>query len=236
VFFDGNVHNYKHWWIDMLAPLDVASRRAELAGYRLLPAAIQQLCPWQQDSLRLMDHGDLFSPDSGLTVMRVDEAIWVDILDSFPFHYDELDKMRSMAVATLKQQPEPRKKVYIKRLNKLRAIRNELDVDSVLLSRGFEIAILENMSQREQIELFSQASTVIGNHGAGFANILFSGPGTKIIEFMPSVEMRVHYWGISCALDQQYGFIRCQSESSDFHGPMSVDVTHLQNLLDAFDV
>ena len=40
----------------------------------------------------------------------------------------------------------------------------------------------ENDVITDQIRLFNQAECVVGLHGAGFANMIFSKPGTKIIE------------------------------------------------------
>ena len=41
---------------------------------------------------------------------------------------------------------------------------------------------LETLSITEQIALFHQAEIVVGQHGAGFTNLLFSGPQTTAIE------------------------------------------------------
>lgn len=46
----------------------------------------------------------------------------------------------------------------------------------------FKIVILDNMSLDEQINIFYNASMVLGIHGGGFSNILFCQPGTVIFE------------------------------------------------------
>lgn len=59
---------------------------------------------------------------------------------------------------------------------------NELELLPGLHERGFHIVRLEELSVIEQILLFSQAKIVVGPHGAGHANILWSQPGTVLFE------------------------------------------------------
>ena len=42
------------------------------------------------------------------------------------------------------------------------------------------------MSFKDQINLYNSAKKIAGLHGAGFANICFCNPGTKVIEFKTS--------------------------------------------------
>ena len=80
------------------------------------------------------------------------------------------------------------KKIYIDRsdsisnVKHLRTIENEEEVKNYLSSVGFEIVRLSEYSFEDQVSMFNSAETIIGLHGAGFANIVFSKPNTKIIE------------------------------------------------------
>ena len=80
------------------------------------------------------------------------------------------------------------KKIYIDRsdstsnVKHLRSIVNEEEVKNYLLSVGFKIVRLSEYSFKDQVLMFNAAETVVGLHGAGFANMVFSKPGTKIIE------------------------------------------------------
>ena len=79
-------------------------------------------------------------------------------------------------------------KIYIDRsdstsnVKHLRSIVNEEEVKNYLLSVGFKIVRLSEYSFKDQVLMFSAAKTIVGLHGAGFANIVFSKPNTKIIE------------------------------------------------------
>ena len=58
-----------------------------------------------------------------------------------------------------------------------------LNSDELLLKlKGWETVALENLSIREQIKTFAEASHVLAAHGAGLVNLLWCQPGTKVIE------------------------------------------------------
>jgi len=54
-----------------------------------------------------------------------------------------------------------------------------------LIKNGFEIFTLGEMSFVDQINLFNNASQIIGLHGAGFANLIFCRPQTNVLELKP---------------------------------------------------
>jgi capsular polysaccharide biosynthesis protein len=55
--------------------------------------------------------------------------------------------------------------------------------DELLLKlKGWETVTLENLSIKDQIKTFAEASHVLAAHGAGMTNLLWCQPGTKVIE------------------------------------------------------
>jgi hypothetical protein len=76
--------------------------------------------------------------------------------------------------------------IYIDRKDSLHAnerlITNESEVKKYLLDNKFISVNLSEIPFKEQVNLFNKAKCVAGLHGAGFANIVFCKPGTKIIE------------------------------------------------------
>jgi capsular polysaccharide biosynthesis protein len=80
----------------------------------------------------------------------------------------------------------PWRKIYISR-KMGRKMLNEADLIIGLEKRGFEIVHLEELSLSRQIKLFQEAAVITGPHGAGHANIIWSLPGTQLLEvFHPS--------------------------------------------------
>jgi capsular polysaccharide biosynthesis protein len=61
--------------------------------------------------------------------------------------------------------------------------RQMLNSDELLLKlKGWETVALENLSIKDQMKTFAEASHVLAAHGAGLTNLLWCQPGTKIIE------------------------------------------------------
>lgn len=100
--------------------------------------------------------------------------------------------------------------VYISRdLARGRKIINEAEVESFLQEKGFNKYFLEEMSFEQIVRLFAKAKTVIAPHGAGLANLIFSQPGTKVIEiFEPTAkEIGACYWSLSTAMNHDYWYL-----------------------------
>ena len=88
---------------------------------------------------------------------------------------------KSLQESKIKKFP---KKIYISRKDatSLRYIINEKEVDNALKNKGFSNLTMSDYTFKDQVALFHNAEVVIGLHGAGFTNIIFSKPGCKIIE------------------------------------------------------
>lgn len=71
---------------------------------------------------------------------------------------------------------------YINRKN--RRLENEIEVQNYLIDNGFRIVSLEDFTLDQQVELFSNAKFVIGFHGAGLANLVFSNEKISVIEIV----------------------------------------------------
>ena len=67
---------------------------------------------------------------------------------------------------------------------------------------GFDSVRLEEMTFRQQVELFYEAEIVVGAHGAGLANILFS-PRVKVIE-LQTTNVLLHYFFLAQGLSHPY--------------------------------
>lgn len=79
------------------------------------------------------------------------------------------------------------RRIFVSRKNdtKKRIMENRLVTEELFHEFGFEIVTPETMSFTEQVELFSECEIVVGESGAGMANVIFCDPGTKILEIQP---------------------------------------------------
>jgi capsular polysaccharide biosynthesis protein len=106
-----------------------------------------------------------------------------------------------------------------------RRVANEDEVAACLSSRGFEILTLDGMPFGEQVALFDRARIVIGPHGSGLTNILFSAGNLTLIELMPDDAVNHCFWLLASALGQNYTFLPGRTINTD--RDFLVPVTHL---------
>lgn len=86
-----------------------------------------------------------------------------------------------LAEATLRSGT---RRIYVSRRGSRRAFPDEPVIEQFLKGRGVEIIRSELLSVAEQIQVFSEAHTLIAPHGAGLANLIFMPLGSQVIELM----------------------------------------------------
>lgn len=85
-----------------------------------------------------------------------------------------------------------------------RKLLNEDHAFAVASRFGFERFHLEDLSLAEQVELFQDAECITGYHGAGFANAVFSPPGTKVIEIINPAKWDHGYIRFASMIGQEH--------------------------------
>jgi len=75
-------------------------------------------------------------------------------------------------------------KIYVSRRKSRRSLPAEVEIEKYLVSQGFQIVYAEDHSIDDQIKIFKNASVIIGVHGAGLTNSVWS-TNCKLIELMP---------------------------------------------------
>ena len=134
----------------------------------------------------------------------------------------------------------PPKKIFIddsdssQRKKKLRLMINGNEVKNFLINEGFESIILGNLHFRDQIKIFNNAEIIIGLHGAGFANICFCKPGTRIIE-IKSTKTKQVIENLARTNDLFYKSISCEPTnfvSENSFGQISVSINLLKKIIE----
>lgn len=78
---------------------------------------------------------------------------------------------------------EPAKSFYVSRKRSAnRSVLNEHRLISPPIVDGMEAICSEDYSFSDQVKLFTSAKVIIGPHGSGLANMVFSDPGALVIE------------------------------------------------------
>ncbi|MFK7849069.1 MAG: DUF563 domain-containing protein [Rhodothermales bacterium] len=139
-----------------------------------------------------------------------------------------LEAFRVQALSQLPDQPNKRsRRIYLSRRNaQTRRVLNELEVETVLHSHGFETAQTDQMNLIEQIALFSKAEIIVGPHGAGLANMVFA-KAPRVIEFLPSDLWDLGYFiGLNASCGGSYSGIVFDGTSPN--DDMTVDIDALR--------
>lgn len=129
-------------------------------------------------------------------------------------------------------KPSSRKKIYIAR--KPTRPRHIINQDELIqaLSSDFRVVYLEEYSVKEQIEIVSEASVVIGPHGAGLAYTVFCEPGTLLIEILgePLCLLR-HYKHLADCMGHTFFRFDLATKLENEH--MHVDIQAFKELLNS---
>jgi hypothetical protein len=117
---------------------------------------------------------------------------WVFVKElSFVTRFGELGYIHPSCVATLKkysssleEKEYSYEKIYVSRTKTRRSIKDENLVEDYLSKRGFIIIHSEDLSFEDQVKIFAEAKIVVGLHGAGLTNTIWS-KDILLVEIMP---------------------------------------------------
>ena len=128
------------------------------------------------------------------------------------------------------------KKIYIDRSDSIindRRIVNEDKIKKMLRKKKFKILKLTNYSFTQQIGIFNSAKIIVGNHGAGFTNLIFCKKNTKVIEFKDKNTAKI-FNKISKDLGLNYKSIqgnRIGKDKMNQNNNLEIPIFKLENLI-----
>jgi Glycosyltransferase 61 len=107
-------------------------------------------------------------------------------------------------------------KIYISRSDaRSRRVRNEAEMIAELERHGFRSIIPGNMSFSDQVMTLTGASHVVGPHGAGMTNAIFSRPGTAVLEIFPPLYSTNGYAMMAREAGWRYSALTARDWESD---------------------
>lgn len=125
--------------------------------------------------------------------------------------------------------------VYIYRKENWRQIKNSEEVFNFIKKRFNKIEWIQFNDQNldDTIDIFSRAKIIIGPHGAGLTNMIFSPKNISIIEIMPIQESNMCYWHQSCILENKH-YIYPESYLSPSDRNFNINIDELKKTLVTF--
>jgi capsular polysaccharide biosynthesis protein len=178
----GGMGQYYHDTIDFLGTLAIADTVGKAAG---LPLVVNdELAPFQQELLALLGYRDdeliRVKAEEGVRFERlvvstraVRGGRWIDpILPRW---------FRSRLVHDRRDSPRFRKLYVSRKGTARRRVENEEAFYELLAREGYELVQPELLSVRQQIDLFAEATHVVGPSGAALTNIIYAAPGCAVL-------------------------------------------------------
>ena len=118
------------------------------------------------------------------------------------------------------------KKIYLSRAQSRRGFPNEQEVEAIAIQNGFQPVHMEDLSFAEQVRLFQTSSHIVGLHGAGLANMVFSQPGTSIKELTPTNTANPCYEMLAKVSEHNYERLLVESHGRRDVGAFDLSSTH----------
>jgi capsular polysaccharide biosynthesis protein len=228
--------SYAHWLVDQL-PTVRGLKRYQAATGRTPTVLIEEDPPdWILKTLSLVGVDTPVPFD--MSVAKTDRLVVASCRESVPRNQpvyepskDDIDwltsKMKSRVSLGSADYPD---RIYISRENipgRGRNVTNRAELNSVLHEFDIEVCTPETRSLPEQIRLYSNADVIVGPHGAGLTNMIFSENLTVIELLSTPYPMYQHLAQIS---GHEYRFLQC-GDGEDHHAPIEVDTDALRTLL-----
>jgi len=197
---------YFHWLVGNLPRLHLITK----AGIEL--SSIDRFIidhggfPFQEETLEMLGVGRE-------QIMEADPQFYIEadeiVVPSLAWHKHHMPKW---ACAFLRDTFLPHKNTVTKKTRLFvsredateRTINNHGEVLEYLEKQGFEKIIPGDMSIREQARIFNAAEVIIAPHGAGLTNIVFSDPGTKVIEIFSPHYVEKCFWILASQAGCEY--------------------------------
>ena len=240
----GSNKNYFHWLYDVLPRIGILEKQNLLnqINFFLLPNTKEK---FQKETLSLLNFSDEKILDSSTYRHISCEKLFIT---NHPYcltndaHEDAQNIptwicqwLKSKFLKNKKEKNYP-KKIYIDRGDNIfgRHIINKNQIEDILKKKQYYFIKLENLSFREQVEIFNNASNIIGLHGAGFANLSFCRPETRILEIKTTLAGSVIN-NLAKKNNLNYESIECESKDNNVgvqQGSIEVPIEELLRKLD----
>jgi hypothetical protein len=121
-------------------------------------------------------------------------------------------------------------KVYISRKNAIsRRVLNEDEVSKIALDKGYHIYNIDESPWIEQLVLFNNSISILGPHGGGFTNMIFSNKKMNIYEIDPPNHSWPYYQFLSAQLGNSFIRINAKTDSDGNRANIFADLDDLAN-------
>lgn len=138
--------------------------------------------------------------------------------------------IRALANLVVGEDIKPTRKIFITRKDAdNRNIKNQDEL--VMALKGWETITLEDLSIKDQVKTFAEATHIVSPHGAGLTNLLWCREKTKVYELThEAFAYKKVYPSLSNHLNLQHQVIICDTEKLSSKKPKNKKIKDMVNL------
>ena len=230
-------NGFFHWICDVLPRIEAASNQENRKRTLMIPA--MATFPYVAPSLEPYGFADVCILSWKEKIRCADLLIVTQAAPTGNYRPSLMKALRSRFREHF-GVGRPSRKLFISRSRALRRrISNEDQVEGVIVRHGFERVFLEELSFAQQVRLAGSAKVMVGNHGAGLANMLWMAPETTVLELrLRGDRLNNCYFSLASALDVGYRYLECGAANGkgDAHSSdVVVDIESLERELAVMD-
>ncbi|MBU5614500.1 glycosyltransferase family 61 protein [Geomonas azotofigens] len=111
-------------------------------------------------------------------------------------------------------------KIYISRRKSRRRLGGEAELERILREMGFTVLHCEELSFADQVRVFHDAEIVVGSHGAGLSNLVWSEPPCRVVEIFPKNYILDCFAWLSFSGGFDYRYVICDTGHKIDQGAM----------------
>lgn len=131
-------------------------------------------------------------------------------------------------------------KIFLRRNSGTRKITNVVEIERLMIARGYVIVEPEKLSFLQQVQLFENAKIIISPTGAALSNAIFCKPGTQVAVLMSKHENMIYrYWSnmlIPIKIKVSYVLSDIvENRDLGIHGDFLVNTSDVLDLLDVLE-
>jgi|GEM_PF-1689814 len=237
--FNGGHTNYAHWLSDHLIILWAFATAPALSNATMIMPETAK--GFVKPTLKLMGIADSRILWLGSELVEFSQLSYLSYISFGNIPNSYRDAIRLLHAGISQDTPVKQKPIYVSRRDAWsRRLLNEVELELALERLGFEIVIPGNLSFQGQIDVFSNASFVVGLHGAGLANLVFCKPETPVLEIFSEYSMQPQFWTLASLCGLDYGFTSGSSfelndsnvdQNSNWESPFVVDIDRIVQLI-----
>ncbi|MEH1856160.1 MAG: glycosyltransferase family 61 protein [Nostoc sp.] len=218
-YTDSIAKNFWHWMVDCLPKIHAMTKVA--SNTKIILLMPQSANEFQRETLRcILPENFEVSYIDGNEWIQTENLLWTSLVSNLCIGLLPKDYYEAVRNPVFKQFDLPTlhtktERIYISRKGaKHRGVNNEDEVMELLEKFGFRMILLEELSFRQQVELFHRADIVVGPHGAGLGTIFFSG-NIDVLVLYSTPNPPNYFHSLAKGLGQRHYFVCHNKQNED---------------------